>query len=79
MDQTKTTKTTTGEVYKYTSDDSKTNFSVIYDAEKGTAAVKNEDQSLLKYSVQRPLQKIKLKKVQILASYLPACKQINNI
>lgn len=41
-DKTVTTKTTTGEVYHYISNDRKTEFSVIFDAEKGTAAVKNE-------------------------------------
>ena len=41
-DKTVTTKNTTGEVYHYISNDKKTEFSVIYDAEKGTAAVKNE-------------------------------------
>lgn len=41
-DKTTTTKTTTGEVIKYKSEDGKTTFSVIFDAEKGTAAVKNE-------------------------------------
>lgn len=40
--QTTTTKTTTGEVFNYVSDDAKTKFSAIYDADKGTAAVKNE-------------------------------------
>lgn len=41
-EQTTTTKTTTGEVFNYVSDDAKTKFSAIYDADKGTAAVKNE-------------------------------------
>ncbi len=41
-DKTVTTKTTTGEVYHYISNDKKTEFSVIYDSENGRAAVKNE-------------------------------------
>lgn len=41
-EQTTTTKTTTGEVYHYVSHDGKTKFSAIYDADKGTAAIKNE-------------------------------------
>ena len=41
-DKTTTTKTTTGEVYHYESNDGKTKFSAIFDADKGTAAVKNE-------------------------------------
>lgn len=40
-DKTTTTKTTTGEVYHYVSNDGKTKFEAIYDADKGTAAVKN--------------------------------------
>lgn len=41
-DKTTTSKTTTGTVYNYLSDDGKTKFSAIFDADKGTAAVKNE-------------------------------------
>lgn len=40
-DHTTTTKTTTGEVYNYVSDDGKTKFEAIYDADQGIAAVKN--------------------------------------
>lgn len=41
-EKTTTTTTTTGEVTYYESHDGKTTFSAIYDADKGTAAVKNE-------------------------------------
>ena len=41
-DQVTTTKTTTGKVYKFVSNDGKTTFSAIYNNDEGTAAVKNE-------------------------------------
>lgn len=42
QDKTTTTKTTTGEVETFVSNDGKTTFSVIFDNENQTAAVKNE-------------------------------------